>query len=85
MKAADRITNAQYAFLADLGMGREVFAPNPSTLKALRKRCLVTARLIGMRWWWVQPTKYGIAARARVDAVRAGQAAMNPLDGRGSP
>jgi len=62
------ITDAQEAFLRDIGLGREIFAPNPSILRALRKRGLVAARFIGMRWWWVQPTKAGaevLIARSR--------------------
>lgn len=58
----EALTNAQAAFLLDIGTGREVFAPNPSVKSALWKRGLIKSRLIGMRWWWIQPTPRGIDA-----------------------
>lgn len=60
------LTDAQRAFLVDLGIGREVFAPHPSTMRALRERGLIQTRFIGQRWWWCQPTKTAINARDSV-------------------
>lgn len=62
-----RLTDAQRRLLVEIGdIGSEVFAPNPSTIRALRKRGLIKTRLIGMRWWWIQPTSEGRAACAAV-------------------
>lgn len=66
------ITEAQAAFLADLGIGREVFAPNPSVKKALWERRLIATRFIGQRWWWVQPTQAGKDALVAWNARHAG-------------
>jgi hypothetical protein len=57
-----KITDAMAAMLADIGRGRDVFAPNPAVRRALWERGLITSRLIGQRWWWMQPTAAGRAA-----------------------
>jgi hypothetical protein len=41
------------------GLKPEWFAPNMSVVRALERRGLVTARLIGQRWWTIQLTAAG--------------------------
>lgn len=62
------LTDAQRRMLMEVQQSSngEMFAPNPSTLRALKRRGLVTVHHIGMRYWRVRLTG---AARAVLGEV----------------